>query len=28
MRTQLWIAARYVESLSLLIAFLFIGRRL
>jgi len=25
--TQLWIAARYVESLSLLIAFLFIGRR-
>ena len=26
--TQLWIAARYVESLSLLIAFLFIGRRL
>ena len=26
--TQLWIAARYVESLSLLIAFLFVGRRL
>ncbi len=26
--TQLWIAARYVESLSLLIAFSFLGRRL